>query len=387
MSASELLREAVRMGSAHGQWLRPLTENWPVAVCQLLARERVVIRVLVVDVRGSAPREPGTSMLVTSKGIQGTIGGGALEWHATRAARTLIGNAARATTRVQRLVLGPQLGQCCGGVVQLWMERFTRADLPLLRSVLRAVEENVPMVWVTKQQDGAVTRKLVRSAHLSATDGAQWDGPQIPALILRDADNALTLHERIDSVSPPVWIYGAGHVGQALVRALVDLPLRITWIDSRADVLPGELHDAIRVRHALRPVETVADAPPATRFVVLTHDHGLDYDLCRAILQRGDFAWLGLIGSKSKGAKFRARLARESMTPASIARLMCPMGVTGIDSKWPAAIAIAIAAQLLQTLAAAPTKHRLDAVAAVRDESDCSAQRCQTCTSHKGSAA
>jgi len=95
-------------------------------------------------------------------------------------------------------------------------------------------------------------------------------------------------------------------------------------------------------------VSTVQLAPAAARFLVMTHDHALDYSLCRAILERGDFAWLGLIGSKSKAARFRSRLARDGLTPDAIARLVSPIGVAGIASKWPAAIAVGVAAQLLQ---------------------------------------
>ena len=90
-------------------------------------------------------------------------------------------------------------------------------------------------------------------------------------------------------------------------------------------------------------------APAAARFLVMTHDHALDYALCRAILVRGDFAWLGLIGSKSKGARFRSRLERDGLTPEAIRRLVCPIGVEGVESKWPAAIAVGVAAQLLRS--------------------------------------
>jgi len=310
-------------------------------------------------------------MLVTDSVTCGTIGGGALEWHAVQAARALLGDAASPSIRESRLVLGRELGQCCGGVVQLWLEKFTRADLPLLRNAVRLIDANASATWVTEFANQTALRRLLPGGS---------EGMRTPLRVIRGSDT-VTLHERIEASTPPVWIYGAGHVGQALVRALIDLPLQVTWIDSRLEFLPADVANSVRVRHESRPVESVRDAPPGTRFLVLTHDHALDYELCRAILQRGDFAWLGVIGSKSKGARFRSRLARDGMTPEVIARMVSPIGVPGIASKWPAAIAIGVVAQLLQTLATP----RPQFMTARDDDSDCSAERCETCVSHKGS--
>jgi xanthine dehydrogenase accessory factor len=156
------------------------------------------------------------------------------------------------------------------------------------------------------------------------------------------------LTETLAKRHSPLWLYGAGHVGQALIRVLAELPFEVTWIDSRAELLPAGLPDNVHPLCRQAPVDTVPLAPAGARFLVMTHDHALDYALCRAILVRGDFAWLGLIGSKSKGARFRSRLERDGLTPEAIRRLTCPIGVEGVDSKWPAAIAVGVAAQLLR---------------------------------------
>ena len=125
---------------SRGRWLGALHGNWARAVCRLLeGRESAVIRVLVAEVRGSSPREPGACMLVSRAGIEGTIGGGNLEWQAVQAAEPLLAAAiATSSVTLRRLVLGRELGQCCGGVVQLWLERFTRSDLPLLERAAAA---------------------------------------------------------------------------------------------------------------------------------------------------------------------------------------------------------------------------------------------------------
>jgi xanthine dehydrogenase accessory factor len=148
---------------------------------------------------------------------------------------------------------------------------------------------------------------------------------------------------------PDLWIFGAGHVGQALVRLLAELALfEITWIDSRAELLPGSLPKGVSPQVCADPAELAICAPAGTRFVVMTHDHALDYELCRVILKRANSSWLGLIGSASKAARFRSRLLRDGLNVETVAGLICPIGIPGISSKLPGAIAVAIAAQLLQ---------------------------------------
>lgn len=279
------------MSTTPGQWLRPMRLEWPSALARILEKSSApVVRVVIVQVKGSSPREPGACMLVSGDEIEGTIGGGHLEWEAMRAAFELLADVDGPKVRVWSVILGRELSQCCGGSVQLRLERFTRADLPFLRNVSGVVAKGRPILW----------------------------------------------------------LYGAGHVGQALIRVICDLPFDVTWVDSRAQLLPDDLPENIHALHAPEPVSVVARAPVNACHLVMSHDHALDYTLCRAILNRSEFAWLGLIGSKSKGAKFRSRLAREGFASDTIARLVSPIGVGAVESKWPAAIAIAVAAQLLQ---------------------------------------
>jgi xanthine dehydrogenase accessory factor len=169
-------------------------------------------------------------------------------------------------------------------------------------------------------------------------------------ILTRNAAGEPTFIERLDDEFPAVWLYGAGHVGQALARILVDLPLRLTWIDSRAELFPETLGAGVRVLHDADSLATVSEAPVGTYFIVMSHSHPLDYALCHALLERNDFAWLGLIGSMSKAARFRSRLTRAGLGTDVIRKLVCPIGVGGIESKWPAAIAVAIAAQLMQQI-------------------------------------
>jgi xanthine dehydrogenase accessory factor len=174
-----------------------------------------------------------------------------------------------------------------------------------------------------------------------------------------------------------------------LIRVIADLPIDVTWVDSRVQLLPVDLPENIRALHVAEPVSVVAKAPMNACHLVMTHDHALDYTLCRAILERREFAWLGLIGSNSKGAKFRSRLAREGFASATIARLVSPIGAGAVGSKWPAAIAIAVAAQLLQVFESVADAAQTDPAQAVAVEPDslCSASDCAQCPSvggHRG---
>jgi xanthine dehydrogenase accessory factor len=154
-----------------------------------------------------------------------------------------------------------------------------------------------------------------------------------------------------EPIVPARWhiaVFGAGHVGKALVKVLADVPCRVTWIDARHAEFPDELAPSVARVLADSPDEAVADLAPGGDVVVLTHDHQLDLRIVEAVLRRGDQRYLGVIGSGTKRAKFRARLAQRGLAPEVVDRMTCPMGVDGIRGKHPAVIAIAIAAQLLQ---------------------------------------
>jgi xanthine dehydrogenase accessory factor len=295
--------------------------------------------VTVTARRGSAPREAGASMLVDAVGTVGTIGGGRLEWHAITLARKQLRDPRAAPVHIADLTLGPELGQCCGGRVELWLERLTRNDAPWLEDMARRLRVQPDVAIASEIIDGRVTHRLLRRSIAGAAAVQIERGPR----------GRVTLVEAPQPRRPDLWIFGAGHVGQALVRLLAELALfEITWIDSRAELLPGNLPDGVTPQTCADPAEIAVCAPAGTRFVVMTHDHALDYELCRVILARADGSWLGLIGSSSKAARFRSRLLRAGLTRETVSRLVCPIGVTGISSKLPGAIAVAIAAQLLQ---------------------------------------
>jgi xanthine dehydrogenase accessory factor len=372
-----------------------LPRDWLPALVAFLDREPVVVRIVVAEVRGSTPREPGAFMLVGRDSVEGSIGGGQLEWEATAGARELLADTGP-RARVNKVVLGPDVGQCCGGVVSVLLERFTRESLGLLRTASEAGARGCAVLSSTIRQ-GGVEHSVVRRAGtgtggavigaVAAVTGAggavtradrsvTGPHPGVAAgdlgadeasdrllheprqsarpILTRNAAGEPTFIERLDDEFPAVWLYGAGHVGQALARILVELPLRLTWIDSRAELFPDTIGSGARILHDPDTLSTVSEAPVGAYFIVMSHSHPLDYSLCHALLERNDFAWLGLIGSMSKAARFRSRLTRAGLGADVIRKLVCPIGVDGIDSKWPAAIAVAVAAQLMQQISAPP---------------------------------
>jgi xanthine dehydrogenase accessory factor len=333
----------VKVGAdiAEASALQPLLGDWPSAALSRLERESCVVRVIVASVRGSAPREPGACMLVDAQGVTGTIGGGNLEREAIAAARAQMNEATDVDPiRICRMTLGRDLAQCCGGVVELWLERLTRDDRSRLAAAATSARAGYALL-VTR----ATRRMPDRTCLTSGTDGG-FDRIRFEV----DAQGIPTLRERIDAPIAPLWLYGAGHVGRAVVRGLAELPFEVTWIDSRAGLLTSSVPANTRTLHTQDPAAVARDAPASAYHLVMTHDHGIDFDVCHTILARGEFSWLGLIGSASKAAKFRARLTRAGVASERVARLVCPIGVGGLTSKLPAAIAAGVTVQLLQEL-------------------------------------
>lgn len=270
--------------------LRETAQRW-------LASGRAAVLVEVTQAKGSVPRQAGTRMLVAREDCTGTIGGGHLELDAIEKARAMlaVGEAARTVPQSVHYPLGPALGQCCGGAVTLGFSMFDA---------------------------GAIER---------------WP------------------------VDPPLFhlqLYGAGHVGRAIVRALAPLNVSVDWIDEREEefaptfsIDPATPWPAHIRKVCVDAVEAeVGGAEPGAFYLVLTHRHDLDLKITEAILRRADFAYLGLIGSQTKKQRFIHHFERRGIRADVIERMTCPIGVPGIEGKQPEVIAVAVVAQLLQTL-------------------------------------
>ncbi len=217
------------------------------------------------------------------------------------------------------------------------------------------------VVSATAQADsiggGTLEHRCVEIARALLADGvaepALREFPLGPALGQCCGGHVRVLFEPMFAHAWPIALFGAGHVGQALIRLLADLPCRVRWIDPRADAFAENLPAHIRAECNPVPETAAAGLAAGTSVLVMTHDHALDYRIVAACLGRDDLRFVGLIGSATKAARFRARLARDGLAQAALARLICPIGVPGAGGKLPAEIAISAAAQLLQARDAA----------------------------------
>ncbi|MBQ5965467.1 xanthine dehydrogenase accessory protein XdhC [Massilia sp. ZL223] len=304
------------------------------------------VLVTVARVEGSVPREPGARMLVQADGFLGTIGGGHLEHRALDIARAMLRDGRKAC--LERFPLGPSLGQCCGGIAYLAFEPVDAEQLALLAA--RRNEDS----WRLVALDGQAQWGLFDG------QGRLLAGQAGPSFAL-DAGTHVLVEEGgrrwlLDAVLAPrahLMLFGAGHVGAAIVRALAELPCRVTWVDEREEEFPATVPANVSIEATDTPEALVEKAPRGTTFLVMTHSHALDLRLSHAILSRPWDDWYGLIGSDTKRRQFEHRLRERGILEARLAAMVCPIGLPGIAGKAPAVIAASVAAQLLSLWEAA----------------------------------
>ncbi|CAO3454828.1 xanthine dehydrogenase accessory protein XdhC [Azospirillum largimobile] len=256
-----------------------------------LSQGASAILVTVSEARGSTPREEGAGMLVGREACAGTVGGGRLEWTAIATARRMLEDGTHLETL--DLPLGPATGQCCGGHVVLWLER---AD------------------------DGTVAA-------------------------LQEREN------RALDARPTLLLFGAGHVGRAMATAFAPLPLRLQWIDGRAQEFPETIPAGVERILTDSPLDPLAGAPAGAGYLVLTHSHALDFEIAEAALRRGDAAYVGMIGSATKRAKFERWFRARGRDMHALEGLTCPIGAALTGDKRPEVIAALVAAELLVAFA------------------------------------
>jgi len=340
-------------------------KTWIDELQNLVAREECVLLTLN-QIMGSAPRESGCRMIVTADSTAGSIGGGNLEYTAIAEGRRMLAESEGEAQRLQSFGLGPALNQCCGGAVNLHFERIPAGRVSWLEELITAQFDALPAILATAVDSAAprhhvLTRDSARPLDLpepvwqaalqlfqSAASG-DADTIQNPITTVGTESGTWWL-ERIEDQRPELYLFGAGHVGQEVARMLRGLPFRLSWIDQRADIFPQDAGDYCTLIRS-DPLAAVASARTGSLFVVMTHSHELDEDICHAILERQsagwDFRWLGLIGSDTKRKRFVQRLRRRGSGDQQLQRLVCPIGLAGIRGKQPATIALSLAAQLM----------------------------------------
>ena len=309
--------------------------QWLGAARRALDNGTLAMWIVLATARGSSPRDPGAAMLVTATDLAGTLGGGTLEHRAIALARALL---ARDVDGAHvRVPLGPSLGQCCGGLVTLAFKRLRAADRNWLQQVQQQLAQPAPI---------ALGLTLPPPQPIEVAERSE---PMDGAVVVDATDAALTVTLR--GAVLPVVLFGAGHVGRALVQALAPLPVAVTWVDSRDGEFPSGAPANVRIEATDVPLAEVACAAPGSAFVVATHLHSLDEEIAEAVLRRADFAWLGVIGSAPKRQRFERRFAARGLAPECVQRMLMPMGA--VTSKEPEVIAASVAVELMRVRAAA----------------------------------
>ncbi len=306
--------------------------GWIDVARDLIARDGGVVRASLVGVRGSAPREAGAMMLITATDIWQTIGGGSLEFEVMAKARAMLAAPAAPWQRqVISAALGPDMGQCCGGHVRILLEYFgadEATELAVLQGCRRIAH---PLAGIAPPVDAG-----------NADIGPDKAGLMFIAPVAQPGR--------------PLFLYGAGHIGRALAPHLTALQLDLHWVDiedarfpanisdGMSDGIPNGIPNGVTRIVASDPSVIAAHAPTDAIHLVITHNHALDEAICHRILSGPGFARLGLIGSATKAARFRARLAKAGIAPNVLDRLVCPVGLPAITGKHPARVALSIAA-------------------------------------------
>jgi len=320
--------------------------EWIETLADLTAAGEPAVSVAIAGVRGSAPREVGARMLVTESETTGTIGGGQLEYQCTRLAVERLSR--QSTADVQRFPLGPSMGQCCGGVVEVLFETLPDGLPVWLRTLASLHGQRTPVMLVTDTNPDATDRLLVTAD--DAFGSSLGEAVGLARERLRDrAEPALidgVFYEPIVGSGFDIAVFGAGHVGSAVVNLLATLDCNVRWIDSRRKVFRQVPNNA-RAIEAREPALEIAALPPGAFVLVMTHSHSLDYDISARALARDDLAYVGLIGSATKRRRFSKRFHDQGFAAADIERLTCPIGVDGVTGKRPTEIAVAVTAELL----------------------------------------
>lgn len=286
--------------------------------------------VTVLGVKGSVPREAGARMVIAPNGsFKGTIGGGTLEWDCLKTARKILSEKNEGF-ELQKFALGPSLGQCCGGSVEVLVECFGGGQAEQVRKFSAAEEKGI-FSTITSLSSGHVQRQL--------SDEAGEER------VIHSGDGRYL--ENFGDHYTQLYLFGAGHVAKALMLSLAPLPFQVSWFDGRADMFPVHVPSNFQCLLEAQLEPTLATAPAGAMVLIMTHNHDLDFSLCHEALQQERFSYVGVIGSETKGNRFRSRLKKLGCADDMIAQLRCPIGFEGISGKDPASIAVSVTAELL----------------------------------------
>ena len=299
--------------------ISPFPKNWVKATLSQDLFEPFCL-VAVVSSKGSVPRTTGAAMLVYQNQIMGSVGGGELEYQAIETAQSGLSKPGFKRS-IRSYALGPSLGQCCGGAVNLMFEWYGY--------------DNQPVLTALNSEKAAFTEHDIV-------------GQRIPKLRMKLSQAKINscINLQLNPPHTDVFLYGAGHVGRAVAEIARHLRCQLYWVDTLENRFPEIIPTGITKICASSPSHIASHAPENSIHLVMTYSHQIDYDVVSCLLSKGQFARCGLIGSQTKAARFRSRLLNAGVASEQIGRLVCPLGLSEIQGKAPFQIALSIAGQL-----------------------------------------
>lgn len=325
--------------------------GWGDIIDAIARAEGPAALITVGKVKGSTPRETGATMLVSEKGGVGTIGGGRLEYLAQEKARMLFSGTSDETDIILKVPLGPELAQCCGGYAEIHISLLDKNDIYAFN---RLNNKNADHALLSHWTGSGCQRQIVNIKDLptyldpalqAAVD--RQSSEKYSEIVTHGTGTDFTLVQSLQDHLFDVSVFGAGHVGKAVVNILSTLSCHINWIDGRTDMFPDTIPTNVKKIVSADPASEAGRLSATGYFLVMTHSHQLDLEICDSILRKENLSYLGLIGSETKRAKFWKRLNVRGLTSSQIDQLTCPIGVSGLNGKRPAEIAISVAADIL----------------------------------------
>jgi xanthine dehydrogenase accessory factor len=324
-------------------------------------RDQNLVRISVIAVDGSTPREVGAEMWVGRDDICGTIGGGTLEWSAIQTARRILRQSDVPCwyRRVESYALGPSLGQCCGGRTRLLIEHMRAQEWDFDTDhesglMIIPIASGVPPIIIASRQDARI---LALPLARLVSDMMSGLTPPKPQLLTTPNDGYWVVPTF--KPAPVIFLYGAGHVGRAVVQTASALNWDIHWADTDASRFPNEIPSGV-TRIIATDLTRIAQAAPRQSYhVIMTYSHALDLELCDTLLSSRDHAYIGVIGSKTKRARFISHLSARGLGDIARSDLICPIGIDGIAGKAPAIIALSLVADLARRISRFQQTHEL----------------------------
>ena len=291
---------------------------WTDELIKIIQKNNFVCRAMIVRSDGSTPREEGASMIILKNEIKGTIGGGNLEFEVINSARKKIKTTSTFLREKKNFPLGPNLGQCCGGYVEVLLEYYNKECIPLLKSLAKSNKKFILHPLEKHKFPLGTNEKSHKSFFFS---------------------NHFKRYQ-------PVFIYGAGHVGRALINVTNDLQIDRYWVDISKDRFPKNLPKNLNKLIANDLKIIAHNALPNSIHIVMTFSHHMDEEIVEIILQKNNFFKLGLIGSKTKKIRIFNRLKKRGLSDILLDKVTCPVGIPEVFGKKPPQVALSIASQL-----------------------------------------